>query len=170
MLPTIGILLLALLSSPPTRNTVDDPVYGPLWLYQGGWQIATKNGEGKPAHLENQCALVGKYFTCQQTVNGKVGALIVFVPAEKPGHYYTQAILPEGHATGRGELEIDSDHWTYSGKDEVDGKTVYSRTTNVFKGKDHIHYEQSESADGVQWTVKNSGDEERVASSPKPGH
>lgn len=69
----------------------------------------------------------------------------MFVPATAPGNYYTQAVLPEGWATGRGELRIDGDHWTYSSKTEQDGKTVYHRTTNVFSGKNRIHFEQAES-------------------------
>lgn len=140
-----------------------DPAYRPLWLYQGSW-TSTDNKPGSApieTHLKNDCAMAGKFFVCQQTVNGKPSALIVFIPAASPGSYYTQAVLPEGYAAGRGELRIDGDHWTYSGKEERDGKTIYSRTTNVFTGKDRIHYEQSESTDGKNWKVLGSGDEVR---------
>ncbi len=87
-----------------------DVAYQPLRLYQGDWQSTTA-GTGKSDHISNQCALIGKYFGCQQTVNGKISALIVFVPAETAGHYYTQAVLPEGWAAGRGELEISGQTW-----------------------------------------------------------
>ena len=65
--------------------------------------------------------------------------------------------------TGRGELRIDGDHWTYSSKTEQDGKTVYHRTTNVFSGKNRIHFEQAESTDGQSWSVTGSGEEVRTS-------
>lgn len=71
--------------------------------------------------------------------------------------------MPSGLAAGRGELEIAGDHWTYSSKYQDDsGKTIYHHTTNIFTGKDKIHYEQSESTDGEHWTVKGGGDEVRI--------
>lgn len=139
-----------------------DPVYAPLWLYNGGWQV-TPMGATKPDQLLNECKLVGKFFACQQTVNGKMSALVVFIPREKPGQYYTQSLRPEGAATGRGELEINGDHWTYLGRSLENGKTKLYRTTNQFTGKNKIHYEQSESTDGEHWTVTGSGDEVRAA-------
>jgi len=143
----------------PLRGA-DDP-YAPLWLYQGSWHEMPKGKE--PFELTNQCALIGKYFGCQQTVGGKIEALVIFVPAEQNGHYFTQSVLPEGWAMGRGELEIEGDRWTYSSKAQDGAKTTYYRTTNVFKGKDQIHYEQSESPDGKQWTTTGSGDEVRAS-------
>ena len=107
----------------------------------------------------NRCALVGRYFTCQQTINGKQGNLLVFVAAEKPGHFYTQNITPEGRATGRADLEISGDHWTYTSTWDQGGKTTYYRTTNVFTGKSKIHFEQEESSDGKDYKVTGSGDE-----------
>ncbi len=156
----IVLLVLALLYPSAGASAPGGPTYAPLWLYQGEWQSTDKNG--KIDRLENQCSLLGVYFACQQSVNGKVGSLIVFVPTEKPGSYHTQAVLPEGWAAGRGDLSIEGDRWTYSSKDVESDKTTYYRTTNVFTGKDKIHYEQSESADGVTWTVTNSGDEQRL--------
>ncbi len=153
-----------------------DPVYDPLWLYQGTWELS-KHNPGAPVEsnkIQNDCGHVGKFFMCQQTVDGKLGALIIFVPRETAGHYYTQALSPDGKAMGRGELEIEGDRWTYPAKEEENGKTKYYRTTNVFSGKDHIHFEQSESADGKNWTVAASGDEVHTSQSgtrpdPRPG-
>lgn len=143
-----------------------DPEYAPLGLYQGDWVLTPKSStpDAKPDRIHNDCGRIGKFFACQQTVNGKIGSLIIFIPADKPGHYYTQSVAVEGRAGGRGDLEIDGDHWTYLGKDESNGKTTYYRTTNQFTGKDRIHYEQSESSDGEHWTVKGSGDERRGGS------
>ena len=143
---------------------IADTTFAPLWLYQGTWQVTRKDlaPGAKPDELVNQCALVGRYFTCQQTVNGKPSELLIFVPANKPGHFYTQSVNPEGRAGGRGDLEISGDQWTYSSTWDQGGKTTYYRTTNAFTGKDRIHYEQAESPDGKDYKVTGSGDEVRV--------
>lgn len=143
-----------------------DAVYAPLWLYKGSWELKQSNTKTGTAsdYIANVCGLVGKFFACQQTVNGKLSSLVIFIPRDKPGQYYTQAVLPEGLAAGRGELEIGGDLWTYRSQATDKGKTMYYRTTNVFTGKDKIHFEVSESPDGEHWTVTKSGDETRTAS------
>jgi hypothetical protein len=88
----------------------------PLWLYQGTWHVTPSGGNPgkKPDVLVNQCALVGKYFTCQQMVNGTVSALIVFIPTGQPGRFHNQAIMPSGRAGGLDELEINGDRSVYT--------------------------------------------------------
>jgi hypothetical protein len=138
-----------------------DDGYAPLWLYQGKWQLKT-NGQEKADTIANECKRVGKYFACEQAVNGKVESLIVFVPAETPKHYYTQGVLSDGRATGRAALEIDGDHWTYQSQEQEGGNTTYYRTTNLFSGRDHIHFEQLQSSDGAHWNVTSTGEEARM--------
>jgi len=143
-----------------------DAAYQPLMLYQGTWQVTPLHA-AKPDILNNHCERTGKFYSCEQTVNGKTAALVVFVPAEVPGHYYSQAILPDGHATGRGDLEIAGDRWVYSSKDVEGAKTTYYRTINIFTGKDHIHFDSEKSSDGTQWTTTLSGDEQRLPAAKK---
>lgn len=163
MMGLIAWTILAWMGAP---GGADDPVYAPLWLYQGDWEMTPKAlpAGGKADRLSNLCTTIGKYFACQQTVNGKMQGLVLFVPSETRGHYFTQSLTPDGFARGRGELEIQGDLWTYHGKDEDGGKTTYFRTTNVFTGKDRIHFEQGQSSDGQHWTVGGSGDERRLPS------
>ena len=142
-----------------------DP-YTPLRLYDGRWTLTMRDGTtGKTTTdtLVNACSLLKPYFVCQQTVNGKVGALVVFIPAETAGHYYTQNVLPEGWAAGRGELTIEGTRWTYLGKNEENGETTWYRTTNDFTGTDRIHFESTQSTDNQKWSVTRSGDEVRGA-------
>jgi hypothetical protein len=149
-----------------------DAIYAPLWLYQGTWQVTRKSAEksAKAERLVNHCALLGKYFACQQTVNGSERGLVIFIPAEKSGHYYTQTMTPEGRATGRADLEISGNQWTFLSRwPQGNGKLTYYRTTNVFEGKNHIHFEQAESTDGARWTIKDSGDEVRTAEAGRQG-
>jgi hypothetical protein len=140
--------------------------YDSLRLFEGTWQVH-KKGAADADRLENQCALLGIYFGCQQTLNGKMAALVLYIPRETPGTYYTQAVLPDGTAVGRGELEIKGDHWTFLSHN---ADTTY-RTTNVFAGKDRIRFEHSESKEGNEWKVTGSGEEIRVAptTEKKPG-
>jgi hypothetical protein len=137
-----------------------DP-FAPLRLYSGSWKVTHKD---QPADkLTNQCALVGRFFTCEQTVNGVAGNLLIFISVPgKPGHYYTQNVTPEGRGTARGDLEIQGDHWVYTSTWDQGGSTLYYRTTNVFTGKVKIQFEQAESTDNKNWTVKNSGEEIRL--------
>jgi hypothetical protein len=164
ILHTLALIVLAMVNQSPHSGKSADAIYAPLWLYEGTWQVTRKSADkgAKPQQLVNHCALLGKYFACQQTVDGSEGALLIFIPAGKPGHYYTQTVTPEGRATGKADLEISGDHWTFSSRwQRENGKITYYRTTNVFIGKNHIHFEQAESADGTQWMQKDSGDEVR---------
>ena len=159
-----GLTLLFLISTFASAAPVDS-VYTPLRLYAGNWTV-TKNAAppgSKPDLLRNQCAQVGQFFACQQTVNNQPGAMIIFIPISKTGHYYTQNITLEGRATSRGDLEIAGDRWTYSSTWDGGGTTIYYRNTNVVSGKNRFHFEQSESKNGRDWTVKASGDEQRVS-------
>ena len=106
--------------------------------------------------LINQCVLVGKYFTCQQVVNGEVGALLVIVPAGKTGHYYTQNVGLDGRATGRGEMQIDGDRSTYNTIWNQGGTSTYYKTIHTFTGGDRIHFEQLESKNNKDWKTTNS--------------
>ena len=153
-----------------------DSPFEPLWRYQGTWQFNMNAATGSAPvsnKIQNDCVENGQFFLCQQTVDGKVTALLAFTPGESKGHYYTQPVLPDGHAAGRGELEIEGDRWTYPSKEEENGKTKYYRITNVFSGKDRIHFERSESSDGKTWKVLASGDEvhtSQTGTRPDPRH
>ncbi len=157
----VPLLLLVVTFSGPALNAADP--YTPLWLYAGSWRVGHNNDQSADK-LTNHCALVGRYFICEQTVNGIPGNLLIFIPVPgKPGHYYTQNVRPEGRASSRGDLEIQGDKWIYSSNWDQGGSTIYYRTTNIFTGRDKIQWEQAESTDNKNWTVKNGGEEIRTA-------
>lgn len=159
------LILLVVLTITGQAAWAADATFAPLWLYQGTWSVTRSNaGAGaKPDELVNQCAQLGKYFACQQTINGKQGNLILFVPADQPGHYHTQNVTPDGRATGRADLEVSADKWVFTNTWDDGGRTTYYRTTNLFSGKNKIHFEQEESSNGKDYKVTGSGDEVKVA-------
>src|SRR6185312_4746086 len=141
-----------------------DPFWS-LWLYNGTWKVTRK--DQPPQTLVNRCSSFGKFFACEQSVNGDSVALLVFVPGKEPGHFFTQSIKTDGRAGGRGELQIEHNTWTYLSNWNDGGKTTYYRTTNVYDGRNHIHFEQAESTDNKTWVVKSSGDEVHPAGSKR---
>lgn len=167
-LPMMPWLLLLALIVPSAA--APDP-YAPLRLYNGSWAVTRHDkGTGQSAtdSLVNACSQIGLYFACQQTVNGKTAALVVFIPSGDAGHYFTHAVLPDGHSPGRGDLTITGTRWVYLGhSDQPDGKTVWYRTTNDFQGNDRIHFESAQSSDGKTWTVTSDGEDTR---SPAGSH
>jgi hypothetical protein len=143
-----------------SAQTFADSVYAPLWKYNGTWKVTI---QGKPADtLVNRCTRTGLFFACEQNVNGSPGALVVFIPLDAEGHYRTNPITNDGTAIGPGELEIKGNHWTYLGKREENGKTTWYRTTNDFSDDSHIHFEQSQSTDKINWEAQRTGDEVRT--------
>lgn len=164
-----GIVALILAAQFACLGEGKGDAYAPLWLYNGSWRVTRKDlaPGAKPDRLVNQCALVGKYFTCQQTVNGEPGALLIFVPANQPGQYHTQNVRLDGRASGRGALEIEGSRWTYSSTWDQGGTTTYYKTLNTFTGGNRIHFEQLESKNNKDWTTTNSGDEVRIAGGTK---
>jgi hypothetical protein len=152
-----------LLQGAPASN---DSIYAPLHLYEGSWRVIRKDqpAGAKPEELVNQCAIIGSYFACQQSVNGAVVALQIFVPdTSKPGHYFTQSVNLQGRALGKAEVDISGNRWVFlSTWNQGGGSVTHYQTLNVFTGRDHIHFEQQESSNGRDWTTKNSGDETRV--------
>ncbi|HEX4170799.1 MAG TPA: hypothetical protein VHZ55_35510 [Bryobacteraceae bacterium] len=164
---TFGLLMgvAELRAAPPAAEDAEAARYAPLWAYNGRWQI--KQGTDKVQDLLNQCALIGKYFSCQQSVNGAVSELLVIIPGASAGLFSTQSILPDGRAGGKGGLEISGNRWIFSSNWNQGGKTTFYKTINTFTGDSKIQFEQQESPDNTNWKTVKSGEELRVKSGVK---
>jgi hypothetical protein len=113
--------------------------------------------------LKSQCNSFALYFACEQTVNGKPQALIVYTVGEAPGRFNTRTIAPNGLAGARGELTINDNHWTYLDKPPANLKGPWSRVENTIVDSNHIRFEEYESIDeGKSWRQTNAGAEERI--------
>ncbi len=157
-------LVAVLAVSATTALAAEDDPYAPLKLYDGTWNATTSNG--KTTAIENHCARTGLFFACEQVVNGKPAALVVFLPRDRGAEgrvYLTQALTAAGDKPGAWRvLTIDGDHWVYSGAAKPRAKARRERTVNTFSGTDFIHFEVQSSTDGKTWTTTMSGDEHRV--------
>ncbi len=162
VIPVLALAGMAWGQASKPAKPVSEASLRPVQVLQGRWKV-TRAGASAPDDLVNDCATVGRYFACQQTVNGAAGALLIISSAGEPGKYFTQNVLPEGRATGRDDLEIAGEKWVWSSRRLQAGHGTLYRTLNVFNGHDRIHFEQQESTDnGGQWVTKASGDEVRV--------
>jgi hypothetical protein len=143
-----------------------DP-YEPLKLYDGAWDVKMSSAAGKIDRLVNHCAKTGLFFSCEQELNGKSVALIVFLPTNPLDDgtlsYHNLALTTDASKPKDwGQLWIKGDTWTYSWAQKDGEKTVPWRNTNHFEGKDHIHFELQSMEDGLTWKTQLSGDEQRV--------
>lgn len=161
MLPLL--LAVALQTPAPAQPSSPGP-FSPLAVYDGAWRVRAQHpfsGGSGPDTLVNHCTTGQAFFTCEQVVNGKPAALVVFTVSKEPGKFDVDNILPNGHASSDTDLFVHGDHWTYINNSDA-GKPRY-RTENTFRGPDHIHFEQFESPDGGQtWAKTNEGDEDRI--------
>jgi hypothetical protein len=170
-------ILLAILANLQCAAAAAEPApaiaertYRPLMNYQGRWNVV-ETGANKIDRLENRCARTGLFFACEQVVNGKSLALVVFLPIAQPADaaagvpqfYRTQALLADANPGGEwGRLGIQGDHWTYTWENKSGGNTTYWKNINTFHGADRITFEVSNSADGKTWKLRKSGEERRV--------
>jgi|SRR5271165_2477812 len=158
-------LLLQTPGSARSSSVADDP-YAPLRLYNGKWQIV--DGDSKaPKQIENHCSQTGLFFACEQILDGKTAALVVFLPFAKTAkggeEYRTQVLMPDAKTPGDwNKLTIEGEQWMYTWESTESGKKVFWRNVNTFSGPDKIHFEIQSSADGATWETKQSGEERRV--------
>ena len=156
--------LIVVVAASSARAAGPDP-YAALQLYDGAWSVTT-DGQAGTTNLVNHCARTGLFFACEQVINGKTGALVVFKPIERRADgqaYMIEALRADGHAPGPWSLLIiDGDRWVYPDDFMEHDQRVYTRTVNVFTGRDRIHFEIQRSTDQKSWTTQMSGDERRV--------
>ncbi len=146
---------------------ITDP-YAALKLYEGKWDSTTTTGEMESIRIENHCAQTGRFFVCEQGVDGKTVGLVVFLPVAQATNggeeYKTTGLSPDdGSSGGWNKMTIEGDRWTYSWEHTNDaGKKILWRNVNHFFGTAKIHFEIQRSEDGKEWKTVKGGDEIRV--------
>ena len=141
-------------------------IFAPLKVYEGTWTVVsahTMAGEGRPDTIVNHCTEGTGFYTCEQVVNGKSLALLVFTATDDPTKFHSQPVLPNGQAVGISDLTIIGDHWTFLGSGtDSSGRQIFYKTVNIFTGRDKIHFELYQSGDNKTWVKNNEGDEVRA--------
>lgn len=155
----LPFLRVALATIQPAANPL-----APLTAYDGNWLVSPRPAAGetqKIDHLTNHCHMADVFYTCEQVLNGKSMALLVFSVGTVPGTLHSTIGLPDGSPGGKpGDLTIAGNHWTFLNSDAA-GKPTF-RLENYFKDRDHIHFEQYQpKPDGSSEKV-GEGDEVRV--------
>lgn len=163
----LGIAAASILATQAVEQGGGSDAYVPLRLYDGTWEVHIIAPEKKTDRIVNHCAKTGTFFSCEQEVNGKTAALVVFLPVGKTTagalDYRIQALQPDASdPQGWSHLLIDGDTWLYSWDQREAGKTTHWRNTNHFTGKDQIRFELQSSEDGATWRTTLSGEEQRV--------
>lgn len=162
----ILLLLVALLAAAPA-GPAPDP-FAPLALYHGTWTVRAEHpwsgrAPGAADRLVSRCQRFTRYFACEQTVNGRTQALLVYTADSAAGRLHARVIAPDGRAGGRGDLTIDGSRWTYLDRPPAGLRGKWSRVENLIIDRDHIRFEEYESPDeGRTWTRTNAGTEERT--------
>jgi hypothetical protein len=164
-LRALRVLPLFFAAALPLVAADPDP-YAPLQLYEGGWQVKIAGADKKPDHLVNRCARSGTFFSCEQEVNGKTAALVIFLPV---GHtpsgaleYRNLALLPDASKPDDwGHLQIEGSVWTYYWTSKDGGNVTEMRNVNRFLDNDHIHFELQKKGDDGTWKTQLAGDEQR---------
>ena len=74
------ILAMGLLATAPlaARAAADD-AYSALMRYSGSWKVTLS--AGRALTVVNHCTRTGLFFVCEQAVDAKPAALVIFLPA-----------------------------------------------------------------------------------------
>jgi hypothetical protein len=134
--------------------------FAALTVYDGAWTVSVDGG--KPDSLVNHCYSGAAFYTCEQLVNGKAVALLIFTVGKKSGNFDVDNVLPNGHASSDTDLIIDGNRWTFLTHGGAGGKLSF-KVENTFRGRDAIHFETfSTEDDGITWKKVGGGDTIRV--------
>ncbi|MBA3677942.1 MAG: hypothetical protein H0W74_11160 [Sphingosinicella sp.] len=118
-----------------------------LMIYDGHWEVRASKpwsglAPGAVDDLVSQCKRYTLYLACEQTVNAKPQALIVFTLADGPGQFNTRIIAPNGLAGGRGNFTASGNHWTYLDKPAAGLTGPWSRVENFIVDLNNIRFEE----------------------------
>lgn len=150
-----------------------------LARYDGVWRTRGERFETPASHpghfvrtIANSCRRSGAFLSCAQSVDGRQTALVVYLWDPAAREVTTYAVSAAGGPAGRGRVVVAGDTITFPSELTVDGALLQVRVVNQFQGPDRIAYRREISRDGINWTVAETGEEERVGGasrrSPSP--
>ena len=139
-----------------------------LAFYDGTWRLtaeALATPVSKAAHISstvaNRCTRFMQHLTCEQTVDGVPAGLLVFSFDAATSRYASLPVAPDGSGHSAA-IEVGGDGIAFPWMQEVDGKTVRFRVTNMLTTPDTIAYRKEYAPDGTTWLPIETGTEHRV--------
>ena len=154
----VGSLAAAGLSASVGAEATDP--YVALKVMDGHWVATASNGHTRA--IDNHCARTGVFFECEQSVNGKAAALVVFLPQQSGRRglaYRVQTLTAAGDRPGPWrDLLIDKDRWTYGEAVRSPGHGRAELTIDTYSGPDFMHVEVEAQGNRGTWTTVSSGD------------
>lgn len=137
--------------------------------YAGTWKTETghfdtlfsKAGRDS-ATIKNDCWRSGDYYACDQYLNGKSKALLIYTYDAKDDTYTVYPITAGEDDVQTGKLIIHGNVWTFPWETKEKGKIVYFRVTNIFTALDTIEYREEYSLDKAHWYPMAQGYERKL--------
>jgi hypothetical protein len=145
-----------------------DPI-GKLAVYAGSWnsRIVHYRTTYTQARVEttlarNDCWRSDVYYACDQFINGRSAAFVVYTYSAGERLYHIQVIPKNGVAVATGTLAITGNAWTFPWQYQANGKTIFVKIVNVFPDTNTIEFHEAFSYDRKHWTPTADGVERRT--------
>jgi len=115
--------------------------------------------------VKNDCWRSDFFYVCNQIIDDKSRALIVFFYDPVAKRYGSYPIAVGADTVHPANVLVDEKSITFPYDIQDNGKTVHMRITNTFKTPDTLDFKQEYSEDGQKWVTMATAVEQRV--SPK---
>jgi hypothetical protein len=115
--------------------------------------------------VRNDCWHSDFFYVCNQIIDGKSRALIVFFYDPVAKRYGSYPIAVGADTVHPATVVVDEKSITFPYDIQDNGKTVHMRIVNTFTTPDTLDFKQEYSEDGQKWVTMANGVEHRV--SPK---
>ena len=140
--------------------------------YAGTWKMqmnyvesAHSKARAESMTVANDCWHSDFFYVCNQIIDGKSRALIVFFYDPVAKRYGSYPIAVGADTVHPATVVVDEKSITFPYDMQDNGKTVHMRIVNTFTTPDTLDFKQEYSEDGQKWVTIATGVEHRV--SPK---
>ena len=140
--------------------------------YAGTWKMqlnyvesAHSKARAESMTVANDCWRSDYFYVCNQIIDGKSRALVVFFYDPVAKRYGSYPIAVGADTVHPATVVVDEKSITFPYDMQDNGKTVHMRIVNTFTTADTLDFRQEYSEDGQKWVTMATGVEHRV--SPK---
>jgi hypothetical protein len=155
----------ALLASLPARAAEVDAFakYAGTWKAQLSYVESAHSKAGTQSMtVRNDCWRSGNFYVCNQIIDDKSRALVVFFYDPVAKRFGSYPISVGADTVHPAAVLVDDKSITFPWDMQDSGKTVHMRIVNTFTTPDTLDFRQEYSEDGKTWTTMATGVEHRV--------